>query len=230
MDRAQLLNDQEEAMRLILDGRQACTWTAMPGIVQSVNSARMTCVVQPAILAPVTDQDGAVSYVKLPLLLDCPLVFPNGGGFMLTFPVAANDEVLVVFANRCIDAWWQSSGTQKPMEARMNDLSDGFALVGPKSLPNALPSISTTKTSLRNTAGTVYFQVGTKFAMKNATTDLKTVLADLQSLLNSFMGSLAALAPPSDPATKGDVSVPAATAVAALTTLNVKINALLENS
>ena len=31
------------------------------------------------------------------------MVFPGGGGFALTFPVAAGDECLVVFASRCID-------------------------------------------------------------------------------------------------------------------------------
>ena len=64
-----------------------------------------------------------------------PVVFPGGGGFALTFPVAAGDECLVVFASRCIDAWWQSGGVGEPMEPRMHDLSDGFALIGVRSQP-----------------------------------------------------------------------------------------------
>lgn len=56
--------------------------------------------------------------MDLPILPDVPVVFPGGGGFALTFPVAAGDECLVVFASRCIDAWWQSGGVGEPMEPR----------------------------------------------------------------------------------------------------------------
>lgn len=78
---------------------------------------------------------------------------------MLTLPVAIGDEVLIVFSSRCIDAWWQSGGIQLPMEIRMHDLSDGFAIPGPKSLPNVYPTISTTGAQLRNKAGTTYLEI-----------------------------------------------------------------------
>lgn len=159
MDRAQLLNDAEEAMRLVLDGRQSTIWTAIPGIIQSVNLAAMTCVVQPAIQGQIEDENGEIQSVNLPLLVDVPIVFPGAGGFLITFPMAAGDEVLVVFASRCIDAWWQSSGIQRPMEARMHDLSDGFAIPGPRSLPRAVSGISSTGAQLRNQAGTTYIEI-----------------------------------------------------------------------
>lgn len=153
-DRAQLLNDNEEAMRLVLEGNQVGLWTALPGIVTSVNFSEMTCEVQPALQAVTEDETGTQTVVNLPLLVDVPIVFPSAGGFTLTFPLAVNDEVLVVFSSRCIDAWWQSGGIQQAMEARMHDLSDGFAIPGPKSLPNKISAISTTDVQLRNNAGT----------------------------------------------------------------------------
>ena len=85
-----------------------------------------------------SDETGKTSSVNMPLLPDVPVVFPGGGGFTLTFPVASGDECLVVFASRCIDAWWQSGGVGEPMEPRMHDLSDGFALVGVRSQPHRL--------------------------------------------------------------------------------------------
>ncbi len=160
MNRDQLQNDAEQAMRLVLDGRQSTLWTAMPGIVQSVDFEKMTCSVQPTIQGTVENEDGTYQTVNLPVLVDVPIVFPSAGGFIITMPLAQNDEVLVVFASRCIDAWWQSGGIQRPMEARMHDLSDGFAIPGPRSQPR-IPggAISSTGVQIRNDAGTSYVEI-----------------------------------------------------------------------
>lgn len=159
MDRSQLLNDAETAMRVALDGRQAQLWTALPAIVQSVNLQAMTIEAQPAIQGVVVAEDGSSSYVKLPLLADVPLCFPSAGGFILTLPIQAGDEVLVIIASRCIDAWWQNGGVGIPMEARMHDLSDAFALPGPRSQPKVVGSISSSAAQLRNDAGSVYIEI-----------------------------------------------------------------------
>lgn len=159
MDRRELLNDAEEALRLALDGRQACLWSAMPGIVTKVDFTKMTCEVQLTIQGAITDENNATTFVNLPLLVDVPIVFPSAGGFTITLPLAVDDEVLVVFASRCIDTWWQSGGVQKPAEFRMHDLSDGFAIPGPKSIPNVIGSISSTDAQIRNNAGTTYVSI-----------------------------------------------------------------------
>lgn len=230
-DAIQLLNDNEEAMRTVLDGRQVSIWTALPCIVENVNFTAMTCEAQPTIQGVIQDQNGTLTPIDLPLLLDVPIVFPSAGGFILTLPLKAGDEVLVVFASRCIDAWWQSGGSKNlPMEARMHDISDGFAIPGPRSQPNVLENISSTKAQLRNDAGTVFFGVGDKFSMTNATTDLKSIMTDLESLLNTFMGVLAGFAGGGSPVTQASLQAPAATAVTSLAALLVKINALLEAS
>lgn len=230
MDRAQLLNDSEEAMRLVLDGRQSCIWTAMPAIVQSVDLDAMTCEVQPAIQGTVENENGTTQSVNLPLLVDVPILFPSAGGFLVTLPMAEGDEVLVVFASRCIDSWWQSGGVGRPMEARMHDLSDGFALPGPRSQVK-LPAgaVSATDLEIRNNAGTTLLSItaGGKIGFQNATTDLKGILTDLESLLNTFMTTLAAL-PPAAPVVGAAIATPAATAAAALAPVLVKIGALLK--
>lgn len=143
----------------MLEGFQSGVWTAMPGIVQSVDWTSMTCVVQPAIKGTIQDQNGNNTQVNYPLLLDVPIVFPSVAGFAITLPLALNDEVLVVFASRCIDAWFQLGGIQAPMEARMHDLSDGFCIPGVHSKPNILASISTTQAQLRNKAGTTFIGI-----------------------------------------------------------------------
>lgn len=141
---------------------RAGLWTALPGIIQSFSGGGdfpLTCAVQPAIKVLVRQQDGSIVSTPLPLLVDCPVQFPSGGNCTLTFPVAPGDECLVVFANRCIDAWWQSGGIQEQAEVRMHDLSDGFVLLGFRSKPRALANVSTTATQLRSENGATYIEM-----------------------------------------------------------------------
>lgn len=159
MDRRERANDLQIAMLAVLEGFEAGVWTALPAIVQSFDPVAMTAVMQPAIQAQVRKPDGTQQWVSLPLMPDVPVCFPGGGGFTLTFPVAAGDEALVIIASRCIDAWWAYGGVQIQQELRMHDLSDGFALVGVRSRPRALAGVSTNSTVLRNDAGTTLVEV-----------------------------------------------------------------------
>ncbi|MGU3521591.1 Gp138 family membrane-puncturing spike protein [Enterobacteriaceae bacterium C23F] len=126
---------------------------AMPGIVQSFNPDAITAVVQPAIRSVETDNDGNRITKNYPLLVDVPVVFPRGGGCTLTFPVKAGDECLVIFADRCIDFWWQSGGVQEPVDDRVHDLSDAFCIVGPQSQAQKIGGISTSAVELRSDDG-----------------------------------------------------------------------------
>jgi hypothetical protein len=122
----------------------------MPAIVTSVDFDAQTISAQPAVqgvfLNPTT---GAREVVDLPLLVDVPICYYRGGGFAITVPLAVGDEVLVIFASRCIDAWWQSGGVQPQAELRMHDLSDGFAVLAPVSQPKKLANVSPTALELR---------------------------------------------------------------------------------
>ncbi|GAA5786149.1 Gp138 family membrane-puncturing spike protein [Chitiniphilus shinanonensis] len=147
------------AIQEALTTTQSQLWTALPGIIQSFDAVAMTCTIQPGIRIQIRDETGAIQSRKLPLLLDCPVVFPGGGGCTLTFPVKPGDECLVVFASRCIDSWWQSGNVQEQADLRMHDLSDGFALVGVRSQPRALPGISTSSAQLRSDNGSAYIDL-----------------------------------------------------------------------
>lgn len=156
----QYVNDNEEAFRLAMDGRLSTLWTSMPGMVVDVNFSEMTCSVQPLIQGIVTDESGAETPVSLPKLIHCPIIFPQAGGFALTLPLAAGDEVLICWASRAVDAWWQQGGIQPPVETRMHDISDGFVIPGPCSQPNTIPNISSTAAQLRTKDGSTVLQIG----------------------------------------------------------------------
>ena len=123
---------------------------AVPGIIQSFDAIEQTVRVQPAIREMVTGSDYVPVPIELPALLDVPIVLPRAGDYVLTLPVQAGDECLVIFADQCMDAWWQNGGVQNPMERRRHDLSDGFAILGTWSQPRRLAKFSADTMQLLN--------------------------------------------------------------------------------
>ena len=164
MDQKERSADDTAALKTALAGWQRGIWTALPAIVQNYNAADNTISAQPSVRAVLLKQDpktGAQTpqSVNLPLLVKVPVVFPAGGSFVLTFPIAAGDEVLVVFASRCIDGWWQSGGVQNQIEYRAHDLSDGIAIPGLTSIPRVPGGISGGSAQLRSRDGAAYLEV-----------------------------------------------------------------------
>lgn len=177
MDQRERHNDPVAATKAAQRGHQSGIWTALPGIIESFDPATMTCTVQPAIEMLVRDEKGNTRADNRALLLDCPVQFPAGGSCTLTFPVKKGDECLVVFASRCIDAWWQSGGVQPQAEQRMHDLSDGIALLGVRSAPRALAAFSTTAVQLRSDDGAALIEL-------NPTTHAVTITAPGGTTIN----------------------------------------------
>lgn len=158
------INDSEEALRIAIKGVLKGLWTAIPGIVQSYSPSGQyagTCTILPSIQAVATAEDGTTSNVTLPVLNAVPVVYMGGGSMVTTYPIQKGDEALIVFASRCIDAWWQSGGIQQQAELRMHDLGDGFAIIGPRSLAKVIPNVSTDTAQFRSLDGTTYFEVAT---------------------------------------------------------------------
>lgn len=170
MDQRERHNDSLATFKIAQRGHQTGIWTAIPGIIDSFDPATMTATVQPAIQMTVRDEQGRTTPDNRPLLLDCPVQFPAGGGCSLTFPVKPGDECLVVFASRCIDAWWQSGGVQGQAEPRMHDQSDGFVLLGFRSQPRIIPSVSTSAAQLRSDDGQAFVEINPSSHAINATT------------------------------------------------------------
>lgn len=141
MEREERVEDVVVVLERVMTSALRAAWSTLPGIVQAVDFTKLTCTVQPAIREVQLGEEGERVNVDLPLLVDVPLVYPQGGDWILTFPVKNGDECLVLFADRCIDAWWQSGGVQGQIEFRQHDLTDGFALVGVRSQPRVLDPV-----------------------------------------------------------------------------------------
>jgi hypothetical protein len=166
VDRRQRSPDSVEQFRSGFEGMQSDVWTSFPATIDSVDFDAMTVTAQPAIQAQVTGQDGTAQWVDLPLLLDCPISFPSGGGYTLTFPLKQGDECLIVIASRCIDNWWAQNGNAGPSgttwtqaEIRMHDLSDGMCIPGIKNKSRVISEISTADVQLRSDEGSSFLSI-----------------------------------------------------------------------
>ena len=165
MDPRERMDDLRVVLRTALDSWQGQLWTALPAMVNSYDATKMTVSAQPTIQARVLSQSGTWTNTTLPLCQDCPVAFPSGGGFTMTFPIAQGDEGILVFSSRCIDNWWQlgssmSNPAQPQAEFRMHDLSDGMFIPGLFSQKRKLANASTSVVQIRSTDGNTLFEVG----------------------------------------------------------------------
>lgn len=133
----ELVNDSTRFMKAFEDRLMQKIRVAAPARVTSVDFEKQTLNAQITIRESVDGQ-----LFGIPELLDVPFFILGGGDFSMTFPVKEGDECLVVFADSCIDSWWQNGDVQNPIDERRHDLSDGFALVGFKSQKNRLENFS----------------------------------------------------------------------------------------
>lgn len=159
--------DDQEIFDLNYERTKSGLRAAMPGTIKSFDPENVTCVVELSTFGrDVRAKRGSTSTDRAksedgyyPILQDMPVVFPRGGGCTLTFPVKAGDECLVVFADRCIDFWWQNGDTQNTSRNRLHSLSDAFVIPGPQSQAKKISSISTSAAQLRTDDGSAFVEV-----------------------------------------------------------------------
>jgi len=141
MNTAPLSSIAAPDMRLVLD-----TWmnnSALKlnchriGTIVDFDTTKQTASVQIAALAVFGEQT-----VPYPVLTQCPVFVPSGGGGCLTMPVSPGDSCLVLFNDRDIDNWYESGAVTAPNTARTHDLSDGLVIVGFRHQANPIPAYS----------------------------------------------------------------------------------------
>lgn len=134
--------------------------TSLPGIIVSFEPSTQLASIQPAIRRVFKTREESVDILTptdLPVLINVPIVFPRGGGFSLTFPVAVGDECLLVFCERAIDNWHQFGGVRTPISKRFHALSDAVAMVGLSSINNKIPSYNPDSVELKSDDGNVIY-------------------------------------------------------------------------
>ncbi len=104
--------------------------------ITSVNDTTIGCT---PVINRVVDGES----LQLPEFIEVPPVIIQGGGSYIAEPIAVGDYCLVLISERCYDAWYAGSDFVSPLEMRMHDYSDGFALCGisPQASAISIPKI-----------------------------------------------------------------------------------------
>jgi len=126
-DRHQLV----DTFMLAIDSALANVHTATIARVTAVGAKTINC--QPVINRLVRGES-----VRLPEFVEVPPVFLQGGGTYTAHPIAVGDYCLLIFTERCFDRWYHGQDFKAPLELRMHDYSDGFAIAGINPLASAI--------------------------------------------------------------------------------------------
>lgn len=171
---------------------------ATPGKVIDFDPVKQTCTVQPLIQEtvllppPNTSQvpnpgsgQNIPTSVTIKPIQNVLVIMPRVPGWSITFPISAGAECLLIFADSCIDGWYQSGDISTQWDRRRHDLSDAFALFGPWSQPNVLPNYSTNSLQIRSDDSTKVIDLGaSKITITAPEVDIKSVGGAPQGLLN----------------------------------------------
>lgn len=159
-------------------------YTALPAVVRDVSTFGSTQTVDVKPLVRKLYRDGVV--LETPVILDVPVVFPSGGGGSLTFPVAKDDTVLLLFSMRSLDEWLNGDGSEiTPLTTRQFNITDAIAIPGlfPKSA-NLEPN--TDDVELKFKSAKLKLQADDKIAFgANGVEILKLISDLLQALIDA---------------------------------------------
>ena len=106
-------------------------------VAKIVAVGEITIDVQPVIQRVVDGEDK-----DLPIFPSVPPVFLSGGESYDAHPIAVDDYCLLLVSERSFDRWYDGADNAPPIEQRMHDYSDSFALVGisPRAAAKAIPT------------------------------------------------------------------------------------------
>lgn len=148
---AEIINDA-------IDGALAGLYMHLPGRVVRYDEAIQAADVQPIGRVRYQDEDGNQITETLPVLTDVPVIFPGGGGYTVTFPVAVGDEVWLEFSATSLDKWKRSlsSGTIDPINHSRHSIADAIATPGLRSLKRARKNMPTDHVLIGSDGGTAH--------------------------------------------------------------------------
>jgi hypothetical protein len=121
-----------ELWRLVMESRLLDVHTALPAKVVSFSASDQTVVVQPLIKNVIKSSDGTELVESYPQLRDIPVLYPRAGGFVVAFPIAADDVVTVLCNEWPIDNYREKGREDHPVHLDRHSFGGAVALpVGP---------------------------------------------------------------------------------------------------
>jgi hypothetical protein len=121
-----------DVIRAALDAQLAETRVALPGRVTKYDATRETVDVQPQVRRVLETEGGDLAQENLPIIQDVPIAWPSGKGgtCFMTWPLAADDPVLLVFCDVDPSMWRETGQPGTPGDLRTHRLGNAVAYPG----------------------------------------------------------------------------------------------------
>lgn len=177
-----------EAMNAALAFTLANLHTTVVCKVEEITGKTLSC--KPVINRVVNGESK-----ELPLFTDVPPVFMHGGSSYIAMPVAVGDYCLLMITERCYDAWYFGDDFVSPMELRMHDYSDGFALCGIKNdagaveIPDVITMIGEMYANGKWTHDGDLTRTGNETVAGNRTHNGSVTITDTMTAATSVLGA-----------------------------------------
>lgn len=145
----------EELLEATLEARQNELHVALPGRIDSYDTAKQRAHVTPLIKRQLTREDGTRVDELLPQIRNVPILQLRAGAFFVHVPVAAGDTCLIIVCERDISRWLQTGEVSNAPDARLHHLSQAVAIPGLfVSSDPITPAPSSTSLELGHESGT----------------------------------------------------------------------------
>lgn len=148
--RATLTNAIENGIRNKLKGVN----TAIPGYVLKFDPSTQLAELQISIER--VDLNG--NSEKWSPIIQCPVHFA-GGKFVLEHQIDIGDEGLIIFSQRCIDAWVDQGGVAPQSRVQYHDMNDAMFIPGVRSQPKKITNFENNGIKLRNEDGSNFIHL-----------------------------------------------------------------------
>lgn len=122
----------------------------LPAVVVSYDADTQRANVQLTLTMKVLKDDRSVEYQKRPLLLDVPCHFAGGGNGVLTFPLQAGDEGIILICDRDMSEQLDKGGVRNFSSEEIYSLNSSWFINGLRTLPNSIKEFSNQHTELRS--------------------------------------------------------------------------------
>lgn len=105
-----------EIVNYALDLFRAGLYVARPVRVDSVDTDEGTVSVVPMLTDNYTNESDETKSYELPIIPSIPVLFPEGGDFVDTWPIQKGDQGWILFADRSLDQWQVKGNKLQPVD------------------------------------------------------------------------------------------------------------------
>lgn len=131
-----------EIINYALELFRAGFYVGRPVRVDAVDRAKGTVDVIPMLKDNYTDDSETVQHYDLPIIHALPIGFPEGNGFVDTWPIQKGDQGWILFSDRSLDQWQQLGNIGNPVnpltEFRHSLSAKGLFIPGGRSVKEAI--------------------------------------------------------------------------------------------